>query len=221
MSANNKQQTQTDKILERQESFDFGPARPIVRLARDGERRSVLEVIGRAFHDDPVAAYLFPNANNRAQKWARFSGIAIDSMADASHVLTNDAVEGAAIWQFPNESKMGRLLGLRVALRLFALAGLGTRRAIRLADLMSTHRPREPHYYLAALGTDPTHQGQGIGSALIQQVLDRCDKERMPAYLESSKEPNVPFYQKHGFEVIEELEIPGGPNVWSMMRRTG
>lgn len=213
-------QTETDNIREQQESFDFGPARPDVRLARDGERKSVLEVLGRAFHDDPVTVYLFPKEKKRAEKWARLFGIAIDSMSDAAHVLTNDAVEGAAIWQFPNESKMGPLLGFRVALRFLALAGMAAPRVIRLGDFMSTHHPSEPHYYLAALGTDPSCQGRGIGSALIQPVLDRCDKERMPAYLESSKERNVPFYQKHGFEVVEELEIPGGPTVWSMMRRT-
>ena len=84
---------------------------------------------------------------------------------------------------------------------------------------MSRHHLREPHYYLAALGTDPSHQRKGIGSALIQPVLDRCDRESLPAYLESSKRTNIPFYERHGFEVVEELEVPGGPKLWPMVRR--
>lgn len=210
----------TTDLNEVQESFDFGPARPAVRAPRPDERRSVLDVLGRAFHDDPVARHLFPNPRNRARKWARFSGLAIDSMRETAHVLTTDAVEGAAIWQLPTENQLGFGQNLRIALRFLAIAGWGTRRAARLGDFTGNHRLREPHYYLAALGTDPPHQGKGVGSALIEPVLARADREGIPSYLESSKETNVPFYRKHGFEVVEELVVPDGPRAWSMLRPT-
>ena len=208
-------------LFEQQQSFDFGPPRPFVRPALPAERRSVLEVIGRAFHDDPVTCHLFPKEHKRTIRWARFSGLAIKSMGDTAHVLTTDSVQGAAVWQLPNEGRPGALTNCGIAFRFLMLAGLGARRAMRLGDLTSAHRPSEPHYYLGVLGTDPDQQSKGIGSALIQPVLDRCDKERMPAYLESSKKKNLSFYQKHGFEVIDELQIPEGPPIWTMMRRTG
>jgi GNAT superfamily N-acetyltransferase len=210
--------TTNDPVNEVQESFDFGPARPAVRAPRTEERRSVLDVLGRAFHDDPVASHLFPNPNSRVRKWARFSGLAIDSMGETAHVLTTEGVEGAAIWQLPTESQLGFGQNLRIALRFFAIAGLGARRAARLGDFTGGHRLRAPHYYLAALGTDPPHQGKGVGSALIEPVLARADREGVPAYLESSKETNVPFYRKHGFEVVQELAVPNGPRVWAMLR---
>ena len=178
----------------------------------------MLDVLGRAFHDDPVATHLFPNPRSRSARWSRFSGLAIDAMADTAHVLTTDAVEGAAIWQLPTEAELGWRQNLCLAFGFLGVTGFGARRALRLGDLSARHRIREPHYYLAALGTDPVHQSKGIGSALIEPVLARCERERLPAYLESSKETNVPFYRKHGFEVIETLEIPGGPTVWSMIR---
>ena len=84
---------------------------------------------------------------------------------------------------------------------------------------MEAAHPTEPeHWYLAILGTDPKHQGQGIGSALIKAVTDRCDEQGMAAYLESSKPENVPFYARHGFEVTEEKTFDGGPSVWLMWR---
>jgi ribosomal protein S18 acetylase RimI-like enzyme len=61
------------------------------------------------------------------------------------------------------------------------------------------------------LGTDPAQQKQGIGSALLAPMLARCDAERLPAYLESSKPTNVPFYQRHGFEVVQEIDVAGVP----------
>ena len=69
------------------------------------------------------------------------------------------------------------------------------------------------------LGTEPASQGKGIGSALMQPILDRCDSEGLPAYLESSKDTNIPFYSRHGFEVTGEIKIgKDGPMVWPMWR---
>ena len=87
-----------------------------------------------------------------------------------------------------------------------------------LATLDKAHPDEQPHYYLGILGTDPDHQGKGLGSAAMQPVLDRCDSEGLGAYLESSKEQNVPFYRRHGFEVTGEVRMPGGPPLWPMWR---
>lgn len=83
----------------------------------------------------------------------------------------------------------------------------------------SCSRPRQPHWYLATLGTAPERQGRGVGSTLLATVLDRLDEEGLPAYLESSKERNVAFYARHRFEVVRELVVPhGGPRLWLMWR---
>jgi GNAT superfamily N-acetyltransferase len=87
-----------------------------------------------------------------------------------------------------------------------------------LASLEEKH-PEQPHYYLWVLGTDPLHQGRGVGGQLLSPILQRCDAEQMPAYLESSKEKNVPFYARHGFEVVERFKVPNdGPPLWLMWR---
>ena len=88
-----------------------------------------------------------------------------------------------------------------------ALRGLG-----RIEEA-HTAQPQD-HYYLAVLGTRTRPPGQGLGSALLAPVLDRCDGEGIGAYLESSKEANIPFYRRHGFEVVEEVPFAGGPKLW-------
>ena len=87
----------------------------------------------------------------------------------------------------------------------------------QLARIERAH-PREPHWYLAVLGTDPRHQGRGVGPALLAPILARCDADRVLAYLESSKRSNVPFYERHGFRMVGELAIEGGPVIWRMLR---
>ncbi len=61
---------------------------------------------------------------------------------------------------------------------------------------------------LLALGTDPPWQRRGIGSALLQPVLQRCDAAHTAAYLETPSEAIVPFYERHGFRVREVIQLP-------------
>jgi GNAT superfamily N-acetyltransferase len=59
------------------------------------------------------------------------------------------------------------------------------------------------------LGTRTAQQGSGLGTLLMREVLDRCDRQGLGAYLESSNIRNVPFYERHGFEVLGEVAVGG------------
>jgi len=58
-----------------------------------------------------------------------------------------------------------------------------------------------------------------VGSSLLRPILDRSDADGIDAYLESSNELNIPLYERHGFEVCGEVELPKGPLIWPMVRK--
>jgi GNAT superfamily N-acetyltransferase len=147
-----------------------------------------------------------------------FFAMVMRDMLRHDSVLTTEAFEGAALWvpPYPQPAPLGARLAM--ALRWYSvLRGRAGEVGGQLARIERAH-PLEPHWYLAVLGTDPRHQGRGVGSALLAPILDRCDAEHVPAYLESSKRSNVPFYERHGFRVQGELAIRGGPVIWRMQR---
>ena len=111
-----------------------------------------------------------------------------------------------------------RMLGLFA--RMFLKAGMtAIRRGMQMDQVMSDNHPKEPHYYLHAIGAHLDHQGEGIGSALLKAGLADVDAAHMPAYLESSNVRNNPLYERFGFEVTRECTFPdGGPTVWFMWR---
>jgi ribosomal protein S18 acetylase RimI-like enzyme len=204
---------------EEQAAFEFDPPRPRVREARSEDRGAICDAIGRAFFDDPVAIYLFPNESSRRKRFGRFAQLAIDSFGEHGIVHTTDSLQGAAIWQAPSPSPVGFWSQLRLVISLAGTTRSAFFRAAAMGETMRKHHFREPHWYLAVLGTVPEAQGQGLGSAMMRPVLERCDKEGLPAYLESSKRSNIPFYNRHGFEVIGEIGIEAGPTLWPMVRR--
>ncbi len=101
--------------------------------------------------------------------------------------------------------------------------GLGAfRRFLSISDYIEKLHKRdmpEDHWYLMILGVDTAKQGQGIGGSIIQPILARADADGLPCYLETMKEINVAFYEKHGFQVVVEDDLPnGGPHFWTMKR---
>ena len=190
----------------------------VVRVAAFAERARIVACLSRAFEDDPVSRFLFPRDRSRLSRLVGFYREVIRSTLPEGVVYTDPAVRGAAIWRAPSPPTVGRMRALRDGLRMLLVLRRAVSRALQLEQAISTARPREPHWYLAILGTEPSHQGRGVGSALIEPVLRRCDSEGLPAYLESSKEENIPFYQRHGFRVTQVLTIPDGPTLWSMRR---
>lgn len=183
------------------------------------EFAAVGRALSLAFEDDPVMSFLFPHARTRTRRLTSFYAVVLPLIADHGLVHADTDLHGAAVWLAPSPPRPGRLEGALLALRmLFTLRG-SAGRADALNQTILPARIHEPHWYLALLGTEPSQQGRGLGSALLAPNLEKCDQQGLPAYLESSKQANVPFYQRHGFEVVCELTVPGGPSVWPMLRK--
>jgi GNAT superfamily N-acetyltransferase len=87
-----------------------------------------------------------------------------------------------------------------------------------IMEQMGNAHPAEPHWYLPLIGVDPAVQSQGLGSALLRYALAEVDRERRPAYLESTNPENVPLYQRHGFAVLGTIQIADAPPIFPMLR---
>ncbi len=196
------------------------PIATTVRRVTADDRKQLTAVMARAFDDDPIANWFAAQDKRRARRIYDFMDVAYRITSPGGELYTTDALQGAAYWSPPGKWKMGMLQQLML---LPAIVRTATWRRVPAVmgglNAIEKKHPHEPHYYLLALGVEPDLQGHGIGTQLMAPVLERCDKERVPAYLESSKERNVPLYERNGFKVTEELVVPnGGPKIWLMWR---
>jgi ribosomal protein S18 acetylase RimI-like enzyme len=177
--------------------------------------------LASAFMDDPVFEYMIPSERNRARRLPAFFSIFLRHHLRRNHTVhTTTGREAGALWAPPGEWETRILDILRMTPRLAGVLGSRAVKSVVGLQMIEKAHPREPpHWYLAVLGTGTDVQGMGFGSAVLQPVLNRCDRDGVPAYLESSKEQNIPFYRRHGFEVTGELRFgKDGPLVWPMWR---
>jgi GNAT superfamily N-acetyltransferase len=180
-------------------------------------------VLGRAFYDDPVSMWLLPNDSSRAVRQGRIFATLTRhhhlAHGGAEVACDGPAIGAAALWDPPNQWKESRRAQLMMLPSLLRACGRRALTGRAFAELMQRQHPEEPHWYLAVLGSDTAVRGRGFGQALMRSGLARCDAEHSPAYLESSKAANVPYYQRFGFTVIGEIVVPdGGPRLWKMWR---
>lgn len=196
---------------------------PQTRPARKDDIRELSSTLARAFYDDPVMMWLLPKQQARTAKLRR-----LFATMTRHHHLARGGVEvacdgvaigAAALWDPPNqwqETWRGQLMMSPTFIRVF---GLRSAQGQAVQELMKRVHPEEPHWYLAVIGSDPTVRGKGFGQVLMESRLRRVDAEHAPAYLESTKQENIGYYQRYGFEVTGEIVLPdGGPTMWPMWR---
>ena len=190
-----------------------------VRRATEDDVDAVAASMARAFADDPVMRYAFGDHGEMARRLTPLFAADARRHVRAGHdVWTNEERSAAAYWAPPGDWRTPVSYMIRSAPLMMRLVGRRAIRAMRGLTQIEKRHPAEPHWYLAALGTDPAHQGKGHGGSVMAPVLERCDAEGLPAYLESSKERNVPYYRRFGFEVTEEIPFGRGPILWGMWR---
>jgi GNAT superfamily N-acetyltransferase len=176
------------------------------------------QMLARAFDDDPLTTWMFPDARTRRKRLPAFFEALLRPAFAVDEVYTTESLQGLAFWYPPGTFPYAWKHNATVGLAMVQL--LRGRFVSQLGGLLylDRHHPREPHWYLGMLGTDPQWQGKGIGSALLSAGLERCDQTGHRIYLEATKETNVPFYARNGFVVTEEMHVPKGPVMWAMWR---
>jgi GNAT superfamily N-acetyltransferase len=168
-----------------------------------------LEVaLADAFAADPMMAWIYPDAPIRPAHVQAFMRAALDIGFPHGHVYAAGANTAAAIWAPPDVD----LFDDQAITTLFGLLSeqLGPRAeevGASLGSIAEQHPHHVPHFYLFVLGTARAVQSRGLGGSLLHEILERCDRQGLGAYLESSNVRNVPFYERHGFHVLTEVKF--------------
>lgn len=186
-----------------------------IRLVESGEVERAVGVVVLAFASDPIARWLYPDSRAYLEHFPefvhRFGGRAFEH----GTALVDEDFGGAALWLPVGVEVDGEAMGqwLQDTVDEARLAEMAT-----FFGQMASHHTPDPHWYLPLIGVDPAGQGKGIGSRLMRRALASCDALGVAAYLESSNPSNVPFYERHGFEVVAEIQVGASPTAHPMLR---
>lgn len=185
---------------------------------RRADLRWVPRVLASAFHDDPWIQWMFPDEAARPALAGAWMRGAAEASLSAGHGYVLAGQGGAALWG-PPDVEFFPAASFKPLWSL--VLGANPHRVDELREgltAIGALHPDEGAFYLNAIGVDPSARGAGLGAQLLERVIGVCDHEGIPAYLESSNGRNVSLYERHGFEVTDELVIPDGPTMRPMWR---
>jgi GNAT superfamily N-acetyltransferase len=186
-----------------------------VRVATRADEAVVVDTIVLAFSADPVVRWCWPDPHRYLAAMPTFVRAFAGQAFDGGGAFRTADAGGGALWlrpgMHPDEAGMaGVLEGTMVAsARDELLAAIGRTAA---------YHPKEPHWFLPLVGVDPARQGQGHGTALMAYALAECDREHLPAYLESTNPRNVTLYERHGFRALGRVPVGGSAAFVPMLR---
>ena len=177
-------------------------------------------MLARAFHEDPVATWACRQEDLRLRVLERLFGMRLRDIHPSGEIWTDDELRSVAVWAAPDQwhttarqdiAYASCLLHPRLALRMpMVITGmLGAERV---------HPTEPPHWYLAILGTDPSAQGHGLGSAMMAPILEELRSRRrlrLPGVLEAA-EPGLLYASRVSRHPGGDL--PRGPRLWPMWR---
>jgi GNAT superfamily N-acetyltransferase len=189
---------------------------PIVRAATGADAAAAIDVIVLAFSADPAARWTWPDPHQYLSEFPGFVKAFGGKAFTHGSAYCVGGYAGVALWLPPNvqpdEDELISLVQQTVAEPrhddIFAVF-----------EQMGHYHPSEPHWYLPLIGVDPSHQGEGYGSALMAHGLVLCDRDKTLAYLESSNPRNIPLYERFGFEVIGKIQAGPSPPIYPMLRK--
>lgn len=192
-----------------------------VRRATIGDAKAIGAALASAFSQDPLFAWMAgPKAPLEKRLRIFFGKFAKLNLRRADHlVFVAEDGSGAAVWQPVDKWKVPPADLVRAAPALLSTFRWRVPISLGALGTIEKHHPEEPHYYLEFLGTRADRQGKGVGSAVMADMLEQCDTEGRPAYLESSNPRNIPFYARHGFKVRKEMSLGKGAPVCTSMWR--
>jgi GNAT superfamily N-acetyltransferase len=187
-----------------------------IRTATWADEKAISALIGLAFATDPFVRRLLPDPYTYLKSNAKYVGLSSGPAFDNGSAFVIGDMCGAALWLPPGAVVDSEPLA---ALRdqYFDPAVLDD--FAGLIKKSGTYRPDEPHWHLTLIAVDPVKCGRGYGAALMSHALDICDRDRLPAYLESTNPANLSLYKRFGFELLAEVRVGELPARYPMLRQ--
>ncbi len=194
----------------------FRARRVTTRTLSNVDVEHVMPLLIDAFANDPGFRYIVPDEADWQRIARRYFALALRQTLRRGHGIVDRDGRAVSLWEAPAATYQP-LDQLTQLLRLTLILGRNLGRALSVQRFTESYRPRRAHWYLTYIASDPAHRGRGYGSRVLAPMIDYSDRTLEPIYLECSNHDNLGFYLRHGFNIVAEVDLPGG-RVWPMLR---
>jgi len=192
-----------------------------MRAVAADEADVVGALLAEAFLDDPFVTWWCPDPSTRAeQATALFTANARLGLALGDGLLSDDG-SAVALYFAPGtviDEEAVAASGLADVIEASGPERAGQiGRFLAALGAMHARTAPEPHWQLFFLGVAPASQRRGQGSSLVDEMTHRARRDGVPCFLDTLTAANVAFYERRGYRVVGEADVPDSPvHAWAM-----
>ena len=190
------------------------------RALREPEIDLAASTVAGAFAwHEPWGEWALPQVSSREGTLLRLIADDLRERYLPSGECSTIAGLSVTLWEPPANHPKGAVFAARRSEAEYEAFGPQAE-AMRAGDeLISTLRPAGEHWYLDTFATAPEVIGRGLGGRLLRHDLSIRDMRKESCVLETHTRRNVAFYERHGFELVAEGQLPcSGPDLFVMTR---
>lgn len=184
------------------------------------DRNEVVDILANSFYNNKSVNYIIPQDKDRKQRIRRLMEYSFDVCYLFGKVFLSDDKKGCALVVLPDK-KITTFRSIRLDIKLiFTCTGLANaKKAMDREAKIKKLQLREPMYYLWFIGVQPEYQCSGTGTVLLNEIIKESESDKRTICLETSTLKNLPWYQKFGFTIYNELNL--GYKLFFLKRETG
>ena len=179
-----------------------------MRHADYGDKDLIVNILAKSFDNNKSVNYIVKQDNKRAVRMKKLMEYSFDVCYLFGDIFLTDDRKGCALIVMPDKKKTtfkSIMLDAKLTLSVIGLSNI--KRAMNRESRINKLHPEVPFYYLWFIGVDPAEQNKGIGTKLLNDVINEARSKHRPIYLETSTLKNIPWYEKFGFMIYDKLDF--------------
>lgn len=172
------------------------------------DKHLVIQLLSKSFQANQSVNYIVRQDEKRLKRIAALMDYSYEMCNLFGDVWLSEDRKACALVMYPHEKRTtfkGVLLDIKL---IFEVIGLDSiKKALDREVKIKEKQPKQPMAYLWFIGVDPTAQHKGIGSKLLCDIIAYANQKNLPVFLETSTLENLPWYERFGFKIFEQLEL--------------
>jgi ribosomal protein S18 acetylase RimI-like enzyme len=180
-----------------------------MKLALYTDKSRIVDILCHAFDQNLSVNFITKQDRNRIHRIKILMEYAFEMCYSFGEVYFNDDHDACALIFYPQLRRSNfKTFFWDMKLALMCIGIFRIKKVLQRERLIKKEHPHNRLYmHLWFLGVKPEVQHQGKGSAFIQQIIAKSIQEQKDIYLETSTLTNIPWYQRNGFNIIQEIDL--------------
>ena len=193
--------------------------KPMTKATRK-DKHLVVALLSKAFFHNKSVNYIIQQDQRKQQRIQSLMDYSFEYCYLFGEVYLSADKKSCALILYPDKKKVTfKTILLDIQLAFTAVGIRNIKKALSRESMINRIQPKGLTYYLWFIGVDPDHQRQGIGSRLLQEIIQDSEYKYRQLYLETSTLQNVPWYQQFGFTIYHEADM--GYRLFFLKREMG